>query len=138
MAALLTALDVIGSLLENHVQLLHALRAEHVPFAVQHLRAVPWGKAFKNPAGKHVAALGLLVAQNAVVKQIVGRAFMNTQQRGISPAGKRFPCFTEPHMCRKLGKGYLFADGSVFVEDGFPKFIEAETSSAEPYFFRFN
>lgn len=27
-------------------------------------------------------------------------------------------------MCRKLGKGYLFADGSVFVEDAFPKFIE--------------
>ena len=34
MTALLMALDVIGSLLENHVQLLHALRAEHVPFAV--------------------------------------------------------------------------------------------------------
>ena len=49
---------------------------------------------------------------------------MNTQQRGISPAGKRFPCFTEPYMCRKLGKGYLFADSAVFVEDAFPKFIE--------------
>lgn len=27
-------------------------------------------------------------------------------------------------MCRKLGKGYLFADSAVFVEDAFPKFIE--------------
>ena len=35
-------------------------------------------------------------------------------------------------MCRKLGKGYLFADGSVFVEDAFPKFIEAEPASALP------
>ena len=85
-AAGLRNLDLVRHLLENDSLTRKPRRPQAAAFAVNDLRAVVRRKLRENLARQDVAAVGPLVAQDAVEEKVVRRALAYADERREPPA----------------------------------------------------
>ena len=83
--------------------------------------------------GQDVAAVDGLIAQNAVIEQVIGRAVMDAEQ-GRFLFGWRIsgPGFAELDMGGQMREAYCRVDIPLRIEDRGAEFIKTEAAAARP------
>ena len=87
----------------------------------------------QNLARENVAAFGALVAENAVVEQIVGGVVVHAEKRRpFAKAAQRRAGFGEPDVGSEMVEADFGVDAALVVKDGIAELVEAKTAAAFP------
>ncbi len=111
-------LDLVRRLTDGDMGTLQAVAAQEAASAVDHLRAIELRQLGEDLARQHVAAVGALVAQDAVVKQVDADAAARAEERRVDHprARQRLAGLGEIYVPGQLRKNHRLADLTHLVE----------------------
>src|SRR3569623_1262492 len=126
---------VVGNLLERDLGSRQPLPAQPRRFAVNYLRPVMRQQIIDRVQYRlrqHIAGSRSSVAQNAVVQQVIRRAFMNAQERRLEGLRGRLPSLEMPDIAGQRCEFHLRFEGAVGLKHRCAQSVETEAAAALP------